>query len=36
MFAVIDRWQVSDGTLPLNMGPPYPALMRLEQRGLVR
>jgi PadR family transcriptional regulator PadR len=28
--------QVSDGTLQLNMGTLYPALMRLEQRGLLR
>jgi PadR family transcriptional regulator, regulatory protein PadR len=28
--------QVSDGVLQLNMGTLYPALMRLEQRGLVR
>lgn len=28
--------QVSDGALQLNMGTLYPALMRLEQRGLVR
>jgi transcriptional regulator len=28
--------QVSDGRLQLNMGTLYPALMRLEQRGLVR
>ena len=28
--------QVSDGKLQLNMGTLYPALMRLEQRGLVR
>jgi PadR family transcriptional regulator, regulatory protein PadR len=28
--------QVSDGALQLNMGTLYPALMRLEQRGLIR
>ena len=28
--------QISDGALQLNMGTLYPALMRLEQRGLVR
>src|SRR5437763_5933954 len=28
--------QVSGGALKLNMGTLYPALMRLEQRGLVR
>ena len=28
--------QVSNGALVLNMGTLYPALMRLEQRGLVR
>ena len=28
--------QVSGGTLQLNMGTLYPALMRLEQRGLLR
>jgi transcriptional regulator len=28
--------QVSSGALQLNMGTLYPALMRLEQRGLVR
>jgi PadR family transcriptional regulator PadR len=28
--------QVSGGVLQLNMGTLYPALMRLEQRGLVR
>jgi PadR family transcriptional regulator, regulatory protein PadR len=28
--------QVSGGALQLNMGTLYPALMRLEQRGLVR
>src|SRR5262245_53246475 len=28
--------QVSSGALKLNMGTLYPALMRLEQRGLVR
>jgi transcriptional regulator len=28
--------QVSQGALQLNMGTLYPALMRLEQRGLVR
>jgi DNA-binding PadR family transcriptional regulator len=28
--------QISGGALQLNMGTLYPALMRLEQRGLVR
>jgi len=28
--------QVSNGALQLNMGTLYPALMRLEQRGLLR
>jgi transcriptional regulator len=28
--------QISDGALQLNMGTLYPALMRLEQRGLLR
>lgn len=28
--------QVSEGTLQLNMGTLYPALLRLEQRGLLR
>ena len=28
--------QTSDGALQLNMGTLYPALMRLEQRGLLR
>jgi len=28
--------QTSDGALQLNMGTLYPALMRLEQRGLIR
>lgn len=28
--------QVSGGALQINMGTPYPGLMRLEQRGLVR
>jgi transcriptional regulator len=28
--------QVSNGALPLSMGTLYPALMRLEQRGLIR
>jgi transcriptional regulator len=28
--------QVSDGALQLNMGTLYPALVRLEQRGLIR
>ena len=28
--------QVSDGALQLNMGTLYPALMRLDQRGLIR
>ena len=36
-YAVAARLeQVSGGTLVLNMGTLYPALMRLEQRGLVR
>src|SRR4026209_772949 len=28
--------QASSGALPLNMGPLYPGLMRLEQQGLVK
>ena len=36
-YAVAARLeQVSNGALQLNMGTLYPALMRLEQRGLVR
>ena len=36
-YAVAARLeQVSDGALQLNMGTLYPALMRLEQRGLLR
>jgi transcriptional regulator len=36
-YAVASRLeQVSSGALQLNMGTLYPALMRLEQRGLVR
>jgi transcriptional regulator len=36
-YAVASRLeQVSDGALHLNMGTLYPALMRLEQRGLIR
>jgi transcriptional regulator len=36
-YAVAARLeQVSNGSLQLNMGTLYPALMRLEQRGLVR
>jgi transcriptional regulator len=36
-YAVAARLeQVSNGALRLNMGTLYPALMRLEQRGLVR
>src|SRR5947208_9655296 len=36
-YAIAARFeQVSGGALPLNMGTLYPALMRLEQRGLVR
>jgi PadR family transcriptional regulator, regulatory protein PadR len=35
-YAIASRLeQVSDGTLQLNMGTLYPALMRLEQRGLI-
>src|SRR3954454_7973182 len=35
-YAVAARLeQVSDGALRLNMGTLYPALMRLEQRGLI-
>ena len=36
-YAIAARFeQVSSGALQLNMGTLYPALMRLEQRGLVR
>ena len=36
-YAVAARLeQVSSGALQLNMGTLYPALMRLEQRGLIR
>src|SRR5919106_4087088 len=36
-YAVASRLeQVSNGALQLNMGTLYPALMRLEQRGLLR
>jgi DNA-binding PadR family transcriptional regulator len=36
-YAVAARLeQVSSGALQLNMGTLYPALMRLEQRGLLR
>jgi transcriptional regulator len=36
-YAIASRLeQVSGGALQLNMGTLYPALMRLEQRGLVR
>jgi PadR family transcriptional regulator PadR len=36
-YAVAARLeQVSEGSIRLNMGTLYPALMRLEQRGLVR
>ena len=36
-YAIAERLdQVSAGALQLNMGTLYPALMRLEQRGLVR
>ena len=36
-YAIAGRLeQVSNGALQLNMGTLYPALMRLEQRGLVR
>jgi transcriptional regulator len=36
-YAIASRLeQVSGGTLQLNMGTLYPALMRLEQQGLVR
>jgi PadR family transcriptional regulator PadR len=36
-YAIAARLQqVSHGSLQLNMGTLYPALMRLEQRGLVR
>jgi PadR family transcriptional regulator len=36
-YAIATRLeQVSNGALQLNMGTLYPALMRLEQRGLVR
>jgi PadR family transcriptional regulator, regulatory protein PadR len=36
-YAIATRLeQVSSGALQLNMGTLYPALMRLEQRGLIR
>ncbi|HEX5070523.1 MAG TPA: PadR family transcriptional regulator [Vicinamibacterales bacterium] len=36
-YAIASRLeQTSDGALQLNMGTLYPALMRLEQRGLIR
>ena len=36
-YAIAARFeQVSSGALQLNMGTLYPALMRLEQRGLVK
>ena len=36
-YAIAGRLeQVSQGALQLNMGTLYPALMRLEQRGLIR
>ena len=36
-YAIAARFeQVSSGAIQLNMGTLYPALMRLEQRGLVR
>src|SRR5688572_7544329 len=36
-YAIAARFeQVSAGALQLNMGTLYPALMRLEQRGLIR
>jgi PadR family transcriptional regulator PadR len=36
-YAIASRFeQVSNGSLRVNMGTLYPALMRLEQRGLVR
>ena len=36
-YAIASRLeQVSDGALQINMGTLYPALMRLEQRGLLR
>jgi len=36
-YAIAARLQqVSEGALQLNMGTLYPALMRLEQRGMVR
>ena len=36
-YAIASRLeQVSKGALQLNMGTLYPALMRLEQRGLIR
>ena len=36
-YAIAERLdQVSGGALQLNMGTLYPALMRLEQRGLVK
>jgi DNA-binding PadR family transcriptional regulator len=36
MGGVLLLEQVSHGALQLNMGTLYPALMRLEQRGLIR
>jgi PadR family transcriptional regulator PadR len=36
-YAIASRFeQVSNGSLRVNMGTLYPALMRLEQRGLIR
>src|SRR6266481_7375460 len=36
-YAIANRIeQVSDGAIQLNMGTLYPALVRLEQRGLIR
>ena len=36
-YAIASRLeQISNGALQLNMGTLYPALMRLEQRGLLR
>ena len=36
-YAIAARFeQVSNGAIKLNMGTLYPALMRLEQRGLIR
>jgi transcriptional regulator len=36
-YAIAARFeQVSDGAIQLNMGTLYPALMRLEQQGLIR